>query len=511
MTHSFLIGLSRVVAPALALLAATTSVARAQTADHEVLVNLQDTEAGYFPHGGLIQANDGNFYGRTGIGGALGGGTVFRMTPAGEVTVLHDFAPIGVNCHNGPLIQGTDGALYGTNSGGGNESAGEVYRLTLGGTFTSLHSFKHSDTVDGYYPCDGVVQGTDGALYGTTYGGGVFFGRGTAYRLALDGSTFQTIHSFGLDYPLGGYIPWTRLVVGSDGALYGRDNGGGLFAQGMAYRLAQNMSGVWEMTTFYHFSSANHCQRPAAFMRGSDGAFYGVTWNPTTSASEVYRLTPGGNYQVLHSFDIADPDGYQTCAVVQGRDGAFYGTTSDGGLFGRGVIYRVTAGGAYLKLHDFAADQSLTLMPLLKAADGTIYGITSGWFIEPSAIFKLTIDVTVPTVRVTANGSDLPITVNRGAPLKIEIGFDAPGAGLASANVALGVVSPLGLLWLLPTGLTTTPSVFYSGALPDLGPITLFNFSSTAGFLTGNYHWFMIVHDPSTNQVALSVSNTLIQ
>jgi uncharacterized repeat protein (TIGR03803 family) len=486
-------------------------VAQVHKTSYDVIANLMDPPtSGWYPHGGLMQANDGNFYGRTAIGGEFGGGTVFRMTPDATVTVLHNFTP-GAECHDGPLIQASDGALYGTVARGGEFTFGEVYRLTLDGDYSTLHSFKDGDAPNGSVPCDGVVQGLDGALYGVTMGGGEFFGRGTAYRIALDGS-FSTIHSFGFDYPLGGYIPQTRLVVGKDGALYGKDSGGGLFAQGMAFRLAaEGPNGTWVRTTFHDYVRTEVCFQPAGFIRGTDGSFYGVG-GTEEFYTEVYRLTSAGDHQSLHVFDVPDDlNGYKACGgVIQGRDGGLYGTTAYGGEFGRGIIYRVGLDGSFTKLHDFAADESRMMTPLKQGLDGAFYGITGGAEGSPSVVFRLRVDVSAPIVRMTANGSDGPITLAAGEPLTIDASFDAPGAGLATSNVFMGLSTPLGLLWLSPTGFKLVPSLLYSGPFPDFASATLFNFPSTAAFPLGSYQWFMIVHDPGTSAIALDVVQTII-
>jgi hypothetical protein len=118
-----------------------------------------------------------------------------------------------------------------------------------------------------------------------------------------------------------------------------------------------------------------------------------------------------------------------------------------------------------------------------------------------------------PTVvNITANGSDGPITLAPGAPLLIAISIDVSGVQLAAANVGLGVSSPtLGVLWLGPAGFTLTPAAIYSGPLPDIGPVTLFNIPSTAAFPPGVYQWFLIVHDPGTAIVTTDVVATTVQ
>ncbi len=147
------------------------------------------------PDGGLVQGTDGNFYGTTLYGGALGCGpsnpvgdcgTIFKITPQGTLTSLYSFCEQHGGCPDdgfGPsrLVQGTDGNFYGTTAYGGNLvacdtlaypvyfSCGTVFRITPGGTLTTMHLF---DSTDGGWPLSGVIQGTDGSFYGTTDLGG---------------------------------------------------------------------------------------------------------------------------------------------------------------------------------------------------------------------------------------------------------------------------------------------------------------------------------------------------
>jgi len=148
---------------------------------------------GAAPNGGMVEGPDGNFYGTTFAGGSSTNcrdrcGTVFRMTPAGQLTTLINF-----NVRNGGkpragLFLGGDGNLYGTTSTGGNSSScsngcGTVFKITPSGTFTTQFAFDYY--TNGGFLTAPVVQGSDGALYGTTYSGGTFQG-GTVFRLMAD-------------------------------------------------------------------------------------------------------------------------------------------------------------------------------------------------------------------------------------------------------------------------------------------------------------------------------------
>ncbi|HMK85308.1 MAG TPA: choice-of-anchor tandem repeat GloVer-containing protein, partial [Steroidobacteraceae bacterium] len=141
---------------------------------------------GQTPSGGLLLASDGNFYGLTSTGGANGTGTVFKITPSGSESVLYSFGP-PVNDQDprpiGALIEASDGNLYGTTQAGGSLNGGTVFKVTPSGMETVLHSFTAEGT-DGAAPLAGVVQGSDGNLYGTASGGGAN-GTGGVFKITL--------------------------------------------------------------------------------------------------------------------------------------------------------------------------------------------------------------------------------------------------------------------------------------------------------------------------------------
>ena len=144
------------------------------------------------------------------------------------------------------LIQGSDGTLYGTTSGSGTSFGGNygtVFKLNTNGSgFTVLHTFTNSP--DGANP-SAVVKGADGALYGTTYYGGTY-DEGTAFKLNTDGSGYQVLYSFGFGNTMN---PAGALVQGSDGALYGTTSGGPSY-KGTVFKLSTNGSGFLVLHTF---------------------------------------------------------------------------------------------------------------------------------------------------------------------------------------------------------------------------------------------------------------------
>src|SRR5207253_1901456 len=184
------------------------------------------------PVAGLVQGRDGAMYGTTHLGGASGYGTGFKQsTDMASWIVLHSFGVSDLDGKNprGGLVQGIDGALYGTTEDGGSNGQGTVFKLNPDGTgYSVLHSFTASGD-DGRSPSAGLVQGRDGALYGTAYEGGFssnLYRFGTIFKLNADGTGYSVLHSFS-GGPGDGQNPTVPLVQGSDGALYGTTTYGG--------------------------------------------------------------------------------------------------------------------------------------------------------------------------------------------------------------------------------------------------------------------------------------------
>jgi len=145
----------------------------------------------------------------------LGCGTVFKMTPGGALTTLHSFDVTDGAAPMTSLIQGTDGDFYGATFAGGSSAAcpgqegaggcGTLFKMTPAGALTTLHNF---DVTDGW-GADGLFQSTNGTFYGMTYLGGIN-DYGTIYSLALGlGPFVQTV-------PTSGKVGQRVLVLGNN-------------------------------------------------------------------------------------------------------------------------------------------------------------------------------------------------------------------------------------------------------------------------------------------------------
>ena len=136
------------------------------------------------PVGELLQARDGNFYGVTSEGGTNNSGTLYRLSPAGDIEYLYAFGPAAAGSAGAlpqaGLIQATDGNFYGTTLRGGTNDTGTVFQLSASGTVTTIYSFGPLSGSDGTAPVTALLQATDGSLYGTTSTGGAYQSSTTA-------------------------------------------------------------------------------------------------------------------------------------------------------------------------------------------------------------------------------------------------------------------------------------------------------------------------------------------
>ena len=300
----------------------------------------------------VIEGTDGNFYGTTSSGGANQGGIAFKVTSAGVFTDLYDFCSDPNSddsvCKDGiapnaGLVQGTDGNFYGTTSEGGlsdSYNSGVIFKLTPAGNITVLHSFAGTDGGD---PFGQLIQGSDGNFYGTTFVGGAH-NAGTIFKIT-SGGVFTLLFSFDQagngDSDVNGENPLSGLVQGANGNFYGSASEGGVGNFGTNFSITPGGA----INLLYSFdSSSDNSSTPSGLVESSDGNFYGAGAGGGDSypAGNIYEMTPGGAVTVVYSYG-GNFDGNQPLAPpVQGSDGNLYGTTKAGGAIGGGIVYKLT-------------------------------------------------------------------------------------------------------------------------------------------------------------------------
>ena len=402
-------------APATVPNPATVTVAAASQADTSVsasamvtigpyatktLYSFTSLSDGAAPSAPLIQGKDGYFYGTTQVGGTYGDGTVFKVDNTGNITTLHEFSGSDGANPAMSLLQASDGNFYGTTADGGASSTGAVFKMDSSGNLTTLYSFSGGN--DGGYPGGGLIQGTDGYLYGTTSSGGTS-NSGTVFKMDLSGD-ITTLYSFsgGAD----GELPVGSLVQGPGGLFYGVTQNGGstcsLDSRGCGSIFQIDTSGNFK--TLYAFTGGQDGAEPEeALLQASDGDFYGTalfggdsscTVSGTTGCGTIFRIDSTGNFTLLHAFTGGTEGGVPFSSLIQAGDGDFYGTATAGGdsscsvtasgenyptYVGCGTVFKMDSAGNVSALYSFQGsptDGSNPFAAVVEGTDGYFYGTT---------------------------------------------------------------------------------------------------------------------------------------
>jgi uncharacterized repeat protein (TIGR03803 family) len=307
----------------------------------------------------MIQGANGNFYGTTDAGGASGNGTVFEVTAAGKLTTLYSFAgtPDGAS-PIAPVMQGFDGSFYGTTFLGGAAGAGTVFRITPAGKETVLYNFcSQTNCTDGSAPESGLVQTSDGTLYGTTVLGGEI-GAGTIFELTGSGK-LTTLYSFG--------------AVGGN--------------------------------------------PPSSLVQARNGKFYGTVLN---GGEGVIEITPAGELTILHDFDGTDGSN-PYAGLLQDTNGTFYGTTLYGGTsnactYGCGTVFSLSVGlGPFIRTNPTIGKVGAKVVILgnnLEGATAVSFNGTPATFTASNSAIQTTVPRGATTGAVTVTTPSGTLTSN---------------------------------------------------------------------------------------------------
>jgi uncharacterized repeat protein (TIGR03803 family) len=355
-----------------------TIATAARPQSYSVLHNFDNTVGGPSYPGIVAQGRDGNLYSTTPGGGADDYGTVFQITPDGTLTVLHSFSS-GTHgacgsfyCTVSGLTLGTDGSFYGTTTAGGSLGYGIVFKITPNGSFTVLHNFAGGS--DGATPVAPPIEGTDGNFYGSTSAENVNGYPGTLYRITRSGR-LTTLYQFSR-YDTAGSLPFGPLVQGIDGNFYGTTNLGGTHGGGTIFKV--NPKG--KLTVLHNIWCYQGCGVFGPLVQGSDTDLYGAfnsIGNGTLHPGSIFRISPTGKFTVLHYLNGAADGGQPLAGLVEATDGNFYGTTTQGGSAGYGTIYQITPQGSFSVLYDFdVASGNYAEVTLLQRTNGILYGDT---------------------------------------------------------------------------------------------------------------------------------------
>ena len=363
--------------------------------EFEVLKYFTDTD-GAHPFSELVQGSDGMLYGTTVTGNnSAANDTIFKINPDGSgFTVLMDFdePTTGGNCWGG-LLLGSDDVLYGTAFSGGDEDGGTVFKINQDGTdFAVLKHFDTATTGGGSYA---RLMEVDKVLYGVTYLGGSN-NAGTLFKLNMDGSDFAVVMQFKTST---GTHSTAALVQGPDGALYGTTYHGGSLLYGTIFKV--NLDGT-ALTVLQHMDASTTGAYPQSrLLLGTDGVLYGTaTEGGDYGTGTIFKLNPdGSDFAILKSLESPAAGTSPYAGLIEGVNGKLYGSTLRGGTYDWGTVFEINPDGTgyrILKRFEYATTGGFLYAGITQGSDGALYGAAGhGWDDDFGTLFRI-----LPTANV---------------------------------------------------------------------------------------------------------------
>jgi uncharacterized repeat protein (TIGR03803 family) len=314
--------------------------------------------------------------------GLTGSGTVFAITPAGRLVLLHSFVgPTEGSSPNDVLAVDSVGNIYGTTNMGGKFHGGTVFELTNRRVLKVLHSFDAA-AGDGSNPHHGLVLGPLGELFGAASAGAIAT-NGSIFEVSSSGVYHNRYYFKSL---ADGHCPFSGVAVDKQGFIFGTvvGNGFGGDPNGAIWKLSPTN----RLTPLYIFKDGADGEYPdQSPIIDAAGNLYGtiITRNGTEYAGAIWKVDTAGKFSLIHRFTgMADgfgPNG----PLLANIDGNLYGTTSSGGNLpgkpgdGYGTVFRITPSGQFTVIHTFTGkDGSNPSGTLAHDSKGAIYGATTG-------------------------------------------------------------------------------------------------------------------------------------
>jgi len=312
------------------------------------------------PEGTLIRDASGTLYGTTFLGGIDKYGAIFKLDPTGHETVLHNFIKTDGSGPRAPLVMDAAGNLYGTAEYGGDLpdcsdiGCGTIFKLDPAGNLTVLHAFKNS--LDGVLPVGNIVLDAKGNLYGIASQGGstdcVGGGCGTMFKLAQNGA-MTVLHIFHSDDSIGCF-PFGGLIGDQAGNLYGTTGACAVGDHGSVFKVDPKGN----ITVLYNFQGGTDGSGSAApLLLDAAGNLYGTTefgGDPSCKLGDrngcgtVFELDTSRHETVLYRFHGKQDGGFPFAGLVMDAAGNLYGTAPEAGDYsceefvGCGVVFEVT-------------------------------------------------------------------------------------------------------------------------------------------------------------------------
>jgi hypothetical protein len=353
------------------------------------------------PIAGVTLDRQGNVYGTTAWGGGsdTGNGTAYELQRTQSGFIYHQLHDFG-NGLDGSLpwagvTIGPNGSLYGTTYVGGTTQNGIVYNLRPPATFCRSVSCPWNETIlynftrgsDGGDPQGGVIFDQNGNMYGSNVNGGGGNDMGVVYKMtpSQGGWSYRVLYAFtgGPD----GANPGS-LIFDSAGNLYGAAAAGGQpgcsgFGCGTVFQLSPSGSGWTEQTLYTFHDSSDGADPQGGLIMDSAGNLYGSTCCGDGTGGTIFELSPAGGswtFNLLYSYNNNSGLG-PWGNLVRDSAGNLYGASVFNGLYGQGVVFKLTptnGGWVYTSVHDFTGgtDGGWPEGGLAIDGEGNIYGTT---------------------------------------------------------------------------------------------------------------------------------------
>jgi len=369
------------------------------------VIDFDGANNGRSPYGSLIQANDGKLYGMTYLGGINGFGILFSYdyTTTNFVKELDFDLTITGGRPYGDLIQLNNDKLYGMNSIGGSNNKGVLFSYNPI-TTTFSNEFNFDGTNNGETPSGSLITGNDGNIYGLTTSGGSG-SNGVLFKYDPILNNFEK--KIDLNYAENGRYIYGGLLEATNGFLYGMTTDGGAYDLGVIFSINPV---TYKVTKEFDFDGTNNGSRPYGnLIEANNGKLYGMTYQGgANNHGVIFEYNPLNKFfNKLVDFNNSTIGGYARGSLMQSSNGKLYGLTSSGGVNSSGVLFEYEIGtNTYVKKIDFnATNGSSPYVSLIEASNGKFYGLTSsGGAYSKGTLFEYDFITNTLIIKVSISG-----------------------------------------------------------------------------------------------------------
>ena len=410
--------------------------------------------------GRLVQDADGNFYGSEAQGGTYGYGSIYRVATDGTRTTIVSFDGQTTGNSPLPLTVGPDGNFYGVTQYGASAyfpgptyGSGTIFRVTPGGELTTVVNLNSSAIINSVSnPAIPLSLGPDGYFYGAASGSNSGrTGNGSIFRVSADGTAITALVNYPSGVSTNPPFPGSPLLPGAGGTFYSTARYAGANGDGLILRLNADDT----VSTFFTFSGDTDGGYPAAFITGTDGNIYGTTdFGGASNQGTFFEITAAGVFNTLSSLNVDHPSAsfgnYGTNVLATAGNGAAY-------LFIADKFYHIAAGGSPGMLGFSNPNTSNDFVrSALLAPDGNIYASCAypDVFSTGASIIKVT------TAGVVTTFADL----KKGLGQNPEAALTPDGRGNFYGTTFTGGANSDGMIFKLAADGSFTPVVDFDGA-----------------------------------------------